>query len=319
MCDMSSARTIGHGSVLCRILSRRALGLLIAAGLVFLCSSAPAATLEEVRKAGCLRHLGIPYANFVTGLRDGMDVELMQQFAAYLGVRYEYVKTDWTSIFGDLTGRKVTPKGDEVILGETMPIRGDVAANGITVLEWRRRVVDFSLPTFPNQVWLMARADAPQRPIKPSGQLDRDIEATRGLIAEKTLLCKPGTCLDGALYHIEEARASVQVFNGGLNDMAPALLGKEADLSLLDVPDALVAMMKWPGQLKVIGPISPPQEMAVAFAKNSTDLKDAFNRFLTESSANGLLEGLVKKYYPYVLDYYPDFFTWHKAELPSKR
>ena len=33
-----------------------------------------------------------------------MDVELMQRFAKRLGVRYEYVKTDWSLAFGDLTG-----------------------------------------------------------------------------------------------------------------------------------------------------------------------------------------------------------------------
>ena len=54
-----------------------------------------AVTIEEIKKNGVLRHLGISYANFVTGSGDGMDVELMSLFAERLGVRYEFVGTDW--------------------------------------------------------------------------------------------------------------------------------------------------------------------------------------------------------------------------------
>jgi hypothetical protein len=32
---------------------------------------------------------------------------------------------------------------------------------------------------------------------------------------------------------------------------APALLNKEADLTILYVPDALVALEKWPGKLNI--------------------------------------------------------------------
>ncbi len=61
--------------------------------------------LPDIKKAGVLRHLGVPYANFVTGSGDGLDVELMKNFAAHLGVKYKYVQTDWGQLFGDLTGR----------------------------------------------------------------------------------------------------------------------------------------------------------------------------------------------------------------------
>ncbi|HTZ17278.1 MAG TPA: hypothetical protein VMB78_02435, partial [Dissulfurispiraceae bacterium] len=59
------------------------------AGIVF------GADLDDVRKRGVLRHLGVPYANFVTGSGDGMDVELMKMFARHIGVNYKYIKTDW--------------------------------------------------------------------------------------------------------------------------------------------------------------------------------------------------------------------------------
>ena len=86
--------------------------------------------LEEVLKAGKLRHLGIPYANFITEERTGLDVELMQLFAAHLGVKYAFVETNWTNMVADLTGKVVKPQGDNVELIGENPVRGDVIATG---------------------------------------------------------------------------------------------------------------------------------------------------------------------------------------------
>lgn len=57
--------------------------------LLFSSLGAYAGDLREIREAGVLRHLGIPYANFVTGSGDGLDVELIQLFARHLGVAYQ--------------------------------------------------------------------------------------------------------------------------------------------------------------------------------------------------------------------------------------
>jgi len=277
-----------------------ALSLLVATGVA-------AGGLQQVKERGVLRHLGIPYANFVTGAGDGMDVELMRAFAADLGVRYEYVKTDWGDVIGDLTGQKVKGKGDDVEVLGTVPIRGDVIANGMTVIPWRAKVVAFADPTFPNQVWLVSRADLEVAPIKPSAALEKDIRATKALMPKRTLLGKANTCLDPDLYDIKATGARVSLFKGTLNEMAPALLDGESELTLLDVPDALVALQKWPGEIKVIGPVSEPQDMAPAFRPADTDLREAFNKFLKKLKANGEFRRITLAYYPFVADYFPDF------------
>ncbi len=276
--------------------------------LLLLMAGAARADLDEVKKAGVLRHLGIPYANFVTGAGDGMDVELMQRFARHLGVRYEYVKTDWPDIFGDLTGRKVRPKGNDIEFIADVPVKGDIAANGITVIAWRAKAVQFSAPTFPNQVWLVARSDSPLQPIKATGNLQSDIAAVKALIRGHSLLGKAGTCLDPALYSLQEITDKIRLFPGSLNDMAPALINGETELTLLDVPDALVALQKWPGKIKIIGPVSETQDMAVAFAKEAPKLLEEFSRFLEKEKRDGSFVTVVRKYYPYVFSYYPEFF-----------
>jgi hypothetical protein len=52
-------------------------------------SQAWAADLKEIQARGEIRHLGIRYANFVTGDGDGFDVELVKGFAKHIGVKYQ--------------------------------------------------------------------------------------------------------------------------------------------------------------------------------------------------------------------------------------
>ena len=271
-------------------------------------ASAWAGDLAQVRKSGVLKHVGIPYANFVTGAGDGMDVELMQKFAKYLGVRYEYVKADWGTVIQDVIGKQVQAKGDEVTFLDDAPVRGDLIANGFTVLPWRQKAVSFSSPTFPSQIWLVARVDSKVRPIKPSGNIDTDIARTKALMKKKDVMALKKTCLDPDLYNLEATGANVILFNGSLNELAPAIINGKAEMTILDVPDALIALEKWPGKIKILGPVSHKQEMAVAFPQGSQELHDAFESFLKQAQHDGSYRKIVKRYYPTAPAFFPDFF-----------
>ena len=287
---------------------RNVLLLLAVLFLVVFAVSALAGDLQEIKQRGVLRHLGIPYANFVSGSGDGMDVELMQRFAASIGVKYEYVMTDWGTVVEDLIGKKVEVKGTEVQFRDEVPVKGDLIANGFTILPWREKVVTFSNNTFPSQVWLLARADSKIAPIKPSKDIQQDITNTKALMKGVSVLTLEKTCLDPALYKLAETGANIVAMTGNLNEMAPALLNKVGELTILDVPDALVALEKWPGKFKIIGPVSDKQFMAVGFPKESNQLREAFNTFLDKSRKDGSYMKIVKKYYPSVPRYFPEFF-----------
>jgi len=267
-----------------------------------------ASDLDAVKARGVLRHIGIPYANFVSGAGDGMDVELARKFAQYLGVRYEFVPSDWGTVVQDLIGRKIKVADGKVELLEVAPVKGDMIANGFTVLPWRQQVVDFATPTFPNQIWLVARADSPIRPIKPTKNLAKDILLTKALMKDRTVLTMEKTCLDPALYNLAATGAKIVCRTGKLNEMAPAVLKGEGQLTILDVPDALVAIDKWKGKLKIIGPVSDRQQMAAAFSKDSPRLQEAYNAFIKKAQHDGTYLALIKKYYPTAPSYFPDFF-----------
>ncbi|MBI5520511.1 MAG: amino acid ABC transporter substrate-binding protein [Desulfovibrio sp.] len=290
----------------------RFLNFLLAVCLVLAATAGASAAprdLPEVKASGELRHLGFAYANFITGQGDGLDVDLMRLFAKHLGVRYVFVPADWDTLFPDLTGRKIRLQGAEVeILGEA-PTRGDVIASGLTVLPWRQKLVDFSTPTFPTQVWLVVKAESKVTPITPSGDIRKDMERTRAKLRGLTLLCKSGTCLDPALFNLEPTGAKPRLFQGSLNDLAPALILKdETDAILLDVPDALVALQKFPGKMKIIGPMSDRQDMAVAFSRQSPRLREEFERFYAGLKRSGEYERMIKRYYPFVGTYFPNYF-----------
>lgn len=79
-------------------------------------------------------------------------------------------------------------------------------------------------------------------------------------------------------------------------------------MTLLDVPDIIVSMEKWPGQIKVIGPISEQQLMAAGFRKTSPELRKAFDTFLDGIKADGTYMKLVQKHYKSAPRYLPEFF-----------
>ncbi len=263
--------------------------------------------LDDLKKSGVLRQLGVPYAHFVVSQNQGLSIELMQRFANHLGVRHEFVQSGWGSIFQDLTGRKHLVEGDSVKEVGQAQVRGDVIACGLTKLGWREKIVDFSDPTFPTQVWVIAGSDFPEEPVKPSGDIGKDIASVKKLLTGHSLLTTPKTCLDHSLYGIDASTVKIMVFEGTVNDIAPAVLKGDADLALLDVPDCLVAFGKWPGKIKIQGPVSEEQEMAAAFRKGSPELRAEFNAFLHGLKQSGEYRILVEKHYPGVFLFFKDF------------
>lgn len=268
--------------------------------------------LPEVQKSGVLRHLGVPYANFVTGSGDGLDTDLVKLFAKYIGVEYLYVKTTWYDVIGDLIGKKLRKNGRVYEVTDDLPVKGDIIANGLTILPWRKEFLNFSQPTFPSAVWLIARADSPLQPINPSGDIKKDIKAVKLLLKGKTVFAANDSCLDPQLNKIDETGAKVIQIHDNPAFIAPQIIDNEADASLLDVPHALIALQRWPGQIKIIGPISSLQEMGCGFSKSSPLLQKAFNEFLAQCKKNGTYNYLVRKYYPSAMTYFDDFWEWDK-------
>jgi len=286
--------------------------------LVFslLCTIIPGiarADLEDVQRRGVLRHLGVTYAHFIRKTPqgyDGLDVEVMGLFAKHLGVKYQFISSTWSSLFTDLTGRKLNSATSEYFKESTEKIKGDIIANGLTVLPNRQKIVNYSVPTFPTGIWLIAPAYSPIKPIKPSENIEKDIENVKKLLNGHSVLTMSNTCLDADYFHFDPTRVDIKLFTTSktTNDIVPALINGMADTTLLDIPDAMITLQQWPGEIKIIGPVSSPQIMGAAVSKNSPELLQEFNTFFKEIWNDGTYRSLVEKYYPSVFLYFDTFF-----------
>ncbi|UPK15684.1 transporter substrate-binding domain-containing protein (plasmid) [Bradyrhizobium sp. 155] len=284
----------------------------LSGAMVFLfATSGWAADLAEIKQRGEIRHLGIRYANFVTGAGDGLDVELMQGFAKRIGVSYKLVYSDFYSVIRDLLGKDVVRKNGEVTLAGDYPIKGDVISSGFTVLPWREAILLYSEPTLPSQVLLVAPAESDLQPIQDGADLAADIVNTRKAIGSKSVLVMERTCLDPSNYGLVNVGIDLKAYNksANLNEMVPAMLNKEAELTLLDVPDAILDLGKWAGKIKILGPISEQQTLATAFPKDAPALRNEFNAYLSEIKAFGFYDRLVDKYYPGIRRFFPEYFA----------
>ena len=119
-------------------------------------------------------------------------------------------------------------------------------------------------------------------------------------------------CIDPTLHGSYVAGAEVVLFDRQLNELAPAVMNWDADARLLDVPDILVALQKWPGRIKVTAPISSMPEMSCVFTKENKMLRLEFGRFFSQCKKDGSSRKVVKKYYPSVVDYYLEFFEKYR-------
>ena len=290
---------------------RFVLGSLSGAMAFLFVTSSWAADLAEIKQRGEIRHIGIRYANFVTGAGDGLDVELMQGFAKRIGVSYKLVYSDFYSVIRDLLGKDVLRKNGEITLTGDYPIKGDVISTGFTVLPWREAILLYSEPTLPSQVLLVAPAESDLQPIEDGADLAADIANTRKAIGSKSVLVMERTCLDPTNYGLVNVGIDLKAYNksANLNEMVPAMLNKEAELTLLDVPDAILDLRKWAGRIKVLGPISDRQTLATAFPKDAPALRDEFNAYLSDIKASGVYDRLVDKYYPGIRRFFPEYFA----------
>jgi len=282
--------------------------------VLFCLGMARGADVAGIRHRGVLRHMGVPYPGFVTGSGDGLDTELIQRFAEFLGVRYEFVHAGTPEALLSLDWVEGRDAGfSSNAPGKAHPW-GDLIAAGVTILPERQAVVDFSIPTFLTQVWLVARADSEVQPIRPGKDVRDDIAAVRVLLRGRTILGKRGTSLDPDLYGLKDAGAEIKLFAGNLNEMVPAIINHQAEMTLLDLTNALTGLRKWAGYIKVVGPVSEVQEMGVAFPKDSPALRAEFNRFFTAFRRDGRYAELVRTYFPEILACYREFFAACPAE-----
>lgn len=279
--------------------------VLCVASIFLLSPAANGVTLEEIRQRGTLLHLAVPYAKFANNNAEGLDCALIKRFAKHLGVSYQLVPTDWPYAISDLTGHD--PNDTSSLPSQ---VKGDLLACGFTMLDYRRQYVLFSPPTFTAQVWLIATRKSDTRPITPTGDLQQDIKKTHAKIKGKTVVGISNTCIDVTLFpELLIAGANTCNLAAGALTTPYRLISSEYDFMLIESTNALFVLSSWPFDFKIIGPVSPPKPLGVAFAPDSTELHKEFSSFFKQLWKSGKYEQLANNYYHTQVSAMKTFFS----------
>jgi hypothetical protein len=121
-------------------------------------------------------------------------------------------------------------------------------------------------------MWVVARADSQPQTIQPAMNVKKDVEETRSLLKGRDVLSIRNRCVDLKLYNLTDAR-SPHKEGISLNDLAATLVKGDAEISILYVPDALVALSNFPGKIKIVGAITYKQVVGIGIAKKSPTSK----------------------------------------------
>lgn len=223
-------------------MTRRFTGLLavVLGGFALLGSAPPAAAqqtqshLYEVTKSGRLRvctwplYYAISFRNPATGELEGIDADLMKEFAKDMGVKLEVVETAFGTFIADLQANKC-----------------DIGMFGVGATMKRAQAVEFSKPYLVTNVYAVVKEGGP---IKQWSDIDK-----KGITAAVTLGSYIEPFMRGYL-----KSATVNAVAPPATSQAE-LMTNRADVIMSDFPTALRMKKEFPDVTYLL----PPEKLAV--------------------------------------------------------
>jgi polar amino acid transport system substrate-binding protein len=257
-----------------------------AAGLVSLSAVRPARadTLDEVKKRGTLivgtEAAYVPYEFFKDGKIIGYDPDIADVIVPKIGVKAEFVDTQWSGIIPALYAKKF-----------------DCIVSAMTITKERAEKVLFSMPYADATNMVLLRAD--ENRIKTADDLSGKIvgvqlgSAAAGIIKvfEEKLKAagKPGFADVKQYEHYPEAYQD--------------LLNKRTDAVVNSRSTMLVVMKDAPGKFKMVAGVSDiTAYFGMAFRKEDTALQEFVNTQLAAMKQDGRLGKLQEKWFGATMD-----------------
>lgn len=229
-------------------------------------TTAAATKAEETKAAGGKLVMATnaefpPYEYYEGGEIVGIDVEIAQAIAEYMGVEFEVEDMAFDSIIPAVQSGKA-----------------DFGAAGMTVDEKRKQSVDFSDPY----------ATATQVIIVKS---DSDIAGPDDL-AGKTIGVQLGTT--GDIYASDIEGATVEQYNKGF-EAVQALTQNKIDAVVIDGEPAKVFVSQNEG-IKILDEALTVEEYAICVKKGNEELVKSINEAIADLKESGKLQEIVDKY-----------------------
>ena len=214
-------------------------------------------------------YLPFNYIDPATGEPAGWDYEAIGAICELLNCRPTFVEAAW-----------------EGMIQATADGQFDMAADGITITEERREIVDFSDGFINIEQRLLARADEDRFDSVESFFSNPDLS-----IGTQT----GTTNFETASEMLADAPDRIQAFDS-FSFAVQALIAGDVDAVIIDETAGQGYIGVNADQLKLVGESMSSDQLGFAFPKGS-DLVAPFNAALAELRANGTLDALAEKYF----------------------
>lgn len=224
-------------------------------------------TFEDIQKTKILKvciwpdYFGISYRNPRSGVLQGIDINLSRDFAQELGVKLQYVETNFADFIADLERRKC-----------------HIAMMGVGVIPSRSEHVNFSAPYLRTDVYAVTSKS--NTTIKSWEELDRPgqvISVLKGTFMEPLM---KKTLKQATLQVAERTGERERDVESG-----------RADAFITDYPytKRMLANTDW---ARIIPPTRPiqPTDYAYAVTKGDSVWLARVNQFVTQVKKDGRLE-----------------------------
>ncbi|WP_138495962.1 amino acid ABC transporter substrate-binding protein [Paenibacillus pinistramenti] len=225
--------------------------------------------LAAVKQKGSLQ-IGTEgtYAPFsfhdTSGTLTGFDVDIANEVAKRLGVKAEFVETQWDGMVAGLDAK-----------------RFDVIFNEVSINDERKAKYDFSTPYIASRAVLIVRSD------------NNDIKSFADLKGKKS-----GQSLTSNLTQIAKDNGAEIVAVDGFNQAVDLLNSKRIDATINDKLSYLDLKTQKPDiALKVVDEEANASQSAAMFRKGESDLVDAVNQALADMQKDGTYLSISKKYF----------------------
>jgi cystine transport system substrate-binding protein len=233
-------------------------------------SSAAAKNLyEQIKSSGTIK-IGTEgtYAPFTFHDKDGkltgFDIEIANEVAKRLGVKAEYIETQWDGMFAGLDSK-----------------RFDMIANEVGISPDRQQKYDFSDPYIASKAVLIVSKD------------NNDIKSFADLKGRKS-----AQTLTANLTEIARSNGADIVGVDGFNQSIDLLVSKRVDATVNDSLSFLDVMKQKPDlPLKKVAEQADSVKNGMMFRKGSKELVSAVNKALADMRSDGTYLKISEKFF----------------------
>ncbi|MDQ6600673.1 amino acid ABC transporter substrate-binding protein [Bacillus salipaludis] len=225
--------------------------------------------LEKIKADGTIK-IGTEgtYAPFsyhdASGKLTGFDIEIAEEVAKRLGVKPEFIETQWDGMFAGLDSK-----------------RFDIIANNVGITPDRQKKYDFSVPYILSKPFLIVHKD------------NNTIKSFEDLKGKKSAQTLTSNYKDIAASYGAEI-VGVEGFNQSID----LLLSKRADAVVNDGLSYLDFKKQKPdAPIKFVAELDDPAKMGIMMRKGNKELVDAINKALTDMKKDGTYLSISKKYF----------------------